>query len=179
MLWNFCLLECRISGLHRDPQGDLSHTLMLLTQHMTYWDTVSWTNRMAFMKYVIVGVLIDNSFWLSHHNNINNGEDLVVAVRSGLLNQICQRKAAACHLDSWMAGQLIKAQERAEIIVATVSAGNHLFNMRHLRSVWAHRSCQHSGHHAIELKVHLSLKKGVDKDVLRCFHTVIMCLCLK
>lgn len=53
---------------------------------------------MAVMKYVIVGVLIDNSFWLSHHNNINNGEDLVVAV--GLLNQICQRKAAACHLDS-------------------------------------------------------------------------------
>lgn len=88
------------------------YSLMLLTQHMTYWDTVSWTNRMAVMKYVRAGVLIDNSFGLHHHNDINNGEDLVVAARSGLLNQICQRKAAACHSDSRLAGQPAAAHQR-------------------------------------------------------------------
>lgn len=44
------------------------------------------------MKNVRAGVLIDNSFWLRRENDINNGDDLVVAVRSGLLNQICQRE---------------------------------------------------------------------------------------
>lgn len=82
---------------------------------MTYWYTAYWTSSLTFIKYVSAEVLIDNSFWLCRHNDINNQVDMVEAAAGlVLLHLRCQSEAAACHLNNnrVVCSQLIKAKEK-------------------------------------------------------------------
>lgn len=168
----FCPALC---GFGRRSSGRIQPvSLMLLTRHMTYWDPVYWTNRTAVRKNVRAGVLIDNSFWLCRHNDINHGE----AVGSGLKPDLPEG-TAACHLDGRAArcssSELRKGQ-RIWLLLSVQVTSSLTWDTWGLAEL---RRCQRSGQHAIQLMARRSLKTGTDEALLRCRHTVIRCHCLK